>query len=224
MNASLLGAEEEEVTVVASQVRGYGVWDGGVAQGGALLGSWEGPAPSLLFLWVTDAQANLLQMELSAIQTSNSASGNTFTSTPWTYILTLFCAWICYLSSFCCFSLRRLLNESRCLHIDTLTSFSIFTSSPLSGLNLIYRFDFCHYFHLNSSLCLNLRIELVFPLQLLSLLQLNPTYKLILSSSLQLHWKAWASMNNGAPSPLSALISTLQLFIYWLVKLLFTLQ
>lgn len=82
MNASLLGAEEGEVTVVASQVRGYGVWDGGVAQGGALLASWEGHAPSLLFLWVTDAQANLLQMELSAIQTSNSASGNNFTSTP----------------------------------------------------------------------------------------------------------------------------------------------
>ncbi|KAM8721754.1 sentrin-specific protease 7b isoform 2-T5 [Acanthopagrus schlegelii] len=71
----LKGAEEGEVTVVASQVRGYGVWDGGVAQGGALLASWEGHAPSLLFLWVTDAQANLLQMELSAIQTSNSASG-----------------------------------------------------------------------------------------------------------------------------------------------------
>uniref|UniRef100_A0AAQ5XP61 Ubiquitin-like protease family profile domain-containing protein n=1 Tax=Amphiprion ocellaris TaxID=80972 RepID=A0AAQ5XP61_AMPOC len=65
------GVEEGEVTVVASQVRGYGVWDGGVAQGGALLASWEGPAPSLLFLWVTDAQANLLQKELLAIQTSS---------------------------------------------------------------------------------------------------------------------------------------------------------
>lgn len=65
-----------EVTVVASQVRGYGVWDGGVAQGGALLAGWKGPAPSLLFLWVSDAQANLLQMELSAIQTSDTASGN----------------------------------------------------------------------------------------------------------------------------------------------------
>ncbi|XP_073318447.1 sentrin-specific protease 7b [Pagrus major] len=71
----LKGAEEGEVTVVASQVRGYGVWDGGVARGGALLARWEGPAPSLLFLWVTDPQANLLQKELSAIQTSNSTSG-----------------------------------------------------------------------------------------------------------------------------------------------------
>ncbi|XP_037618619.1 sentrin-specific protease 7b isoform X2 [Sebastes umbrosus] len=68
----LKGGEEEdgEVTVVASQVRGYGVWDGGVAQEGTLLAGWKGPAPSLLFLWVTDAQANLLQKELSSIQTS----------------------------------------------------------------------------------------------------------------------------------------------------------
>ncbi|KAM7375608.1 hypothetical protein PAMA_014625 [Pampus argenteus] len=64
----LRGVEEGEVTVVASQVCGYGVWDGGVAKGGALLDGWEGPAPSLLFLWVTDAQANLLQRELTAIQ------------------------------------------------------------------------------------------------------------------------------------------------------------
>lgn len=72
MSLSLVGVEEGEVTVVASQVRGYGVWDGGVAQGGALLAGWKGPAPSLLFLWVTDAQANLLQMELSAMQTTTS--------------------------------------------------------------------------------------------------------------------------------------------------------
>ncbi|XP_070786581.1 sentrin-specific protease 7b [Enoplosus armatus] len=71
----LKGVEEGEVTVVASQVRGYGVWDGGVAQGGALLAGWKGPAPSLLFLWVTDVQANLLQMELSAIQTSTATAG-----------------------------------------------------------------------------------------------------------------------------------------------------
>ncbi|XP_049922254.1 sentrin-specific protease 7b isoform X3 [Epinephelus moara] len=70
----LKGAEEGEVTVVASQVRGYGVWDGGVARGGTLLAGWKGPAPSLLFLWVTDAQANLLQRELSAIQTSTAAA------------------------------------------------------------------------------------------------------------------------------------------------------
>ncbi|XP_078100482.1 sentrin-specific protease 7-like isoform X3 [Sander vitreus] len=71
----LKGSEEGDVIVVASQVRGYGVWDGGVAQGGALLADWEGPAPSLLFLSVTDPQANLLQRELSAIQTSTSPPG-----------------------------------------------------------------------------------------------------------------------------------------------------
>uniref|UniRef100_A0A1A7XX70 EFR3 homolog Ba n=1 Tax=Iconisemion striatum TaxID=60296 RepID=A0A1A7XX70_9TELE len=58
------GTEDSEVTVVASQLRGYGVWDGGVAQGGTMLAGWEGPAPSLLFLWVSEAQANLLQREL----------------------------------------------------------------------------------------------------------------------------------------------------------------
>ncbi|XP_050921777.1 sentrin-specific protease 7b isoform X2 [Lates calcarifer] len=67
------GAEELDVTVVASQLRGYGVWDGGVAQGGALLAGREGPAPSLLFLWVTDAQANLLHRELSAGRSSASS-------------------------------------------------------------------------------------------------------------------------------------------------------
>nr|XP_046237742.1 sentrin-specific protease 7b isoform X2 [Scatophagus argus] len=71
----LKGDEEGEVIVVASQVRRYGVWDGGVAQDGALLAGCKDPAPSLLFLWVTDAQANLLQTELSAIQTSTSVSG-----------------------------------------------------------------------------------------------------------------------------------------------------
>ncbi|XP_031733887.1 sentrin-specific protease 7-like [Anarrhichthys ocellatus] len=69
----LKGVEDGEVAVVASQVRGYGVWDGGVAQGGFLLAGWEGPAPSLLFLWVTDAQANLLQKELSTIQMSTTS-------------------------------------------------------------------------------------------------------------------------------------------------------
>ncbi|CAL8288342.1 unnamed protein product [Lota lota] len=53
------GGGECEVVVIASQVRGHGLWDGGVAGGG--------PAPSLLFLWVTDAQAKLLQTELSII-------------------------------------------------------------------------------------------------------------------------------------------------------------
>ncbi|XP_029370312.1 sentrin-specific protease 7-like isoform X3 [Echeneis naucrates] len=64
------GGGEGPVTVVASELRGYGIWDGGKAQGGDLLAGWEGPAPSLLFLWVTDAQANLLQRELSAIMSS----------------------------------------------------------------------------------------------------------------------------------------------------------
>ncbi|KAM4711260.1 sentrin-specific protease 7-like isoform 3-T3 [Anableps anableps] len=68
------GTEDTEVTVVASQLRGYGVWDGGVAMGGALLTGWEGPAPSLLFLWVSEAQANLLQRELSLIQKSTGAA------------------------------------------------------------------------------------------------------------------------------------------------------
>ncbi|MEQ2261751.1 hypothetical protein XENORESO_015149 [Xenotaenia resolanae] len=68
------GTEDTEVTVVASQLRGYGVWDGGVAQGGTLLAGWEGPAPSLLFLWVSEAQANLLQRELSPIQKASGAA------------------------------------------------------------------------------------------------------------------------------------------------------
>ncbi|XP_034403339.1 sentrin-specific protease 7-like isoform X4 [Cyclopterus lumpus] len=70
----LKGVEDGEIALVASQVRGYGVCDGGVVQGGALLAGWEGPAPSLLFLWVTDAQANLLQRELSSIQTPTSGT------------------------------------------------------------------------------------------------------------------------------------------------------
>ncbi|XP_042338257.1 uncharacterized protein LOC121939248, partial [Plectropomus leopardus] len=76
----LSGSEEGEVSVVASQVQGYGVWDGGVARGGTLLAGWKGPAPSLLFLRVSDAQANVLQRELTAIQSAaqsaaQSASG-----------------------------------------------------------------------------------------------------------------------------------------------------
>lgn len=75
MYISLSGTEEGEVSVVASQLRGYGVWDGAMGQDGTLLAGCTGPAPSLLFLWVTDAQANLLQTELTAIQTSGTASG-----------------------------------------------------------------------------------------------------------------------------------------------------
>ncbi|XP_063734258.1 uncharacterized protein LOC134861160 [Eleginops maclovinus] len=65
------GSEQVEVSVVASQLRGYGLWDGGLAQGGSLLAERMGPAPSLLFLWVTDAQASLLERELSIITTSS---------------------------------------------------------------------------------------------------------------------------------------------------------
>ncbi|KAK5874713.1 hypothetical protein CesoFtcFv8_027281 [Champsocephalus esox] len=64
-------SEQVEVSVVASQLRGYGLWDGGVAQGGSLLAERIGPAPSLLFLWVTDAQASVLERELSIISTSS---------------------------------------------------------------------------------------------------------------------------------------------------------
>ncbi|XP_034034780.1 sentrin-specific protease 7b isoform X2 [Thalassophryne amazonica] len=69
----LKGAEEGEVCVVAPQVRGYGLWDGGVAHGGTLLAHWEGPASSLLFLWVTEEQANVLHRELLAIRPPDTA-------------------------------------------------------------------------------------------------------------------------------------------------------
>lgn len=73
--------------MVASQLRGYGVWDGSVARDGSLLACCKGPAPSLLFLWVTDAQANLLQMELSAIQTSATTSGKQLKCSRHQYII-----------------------------------------------------------------------------------------------------------------------------------------
>ncbi|XP_054648336.1 sentrin-specific protease 7-like isoform X4 [Dunckerocampus dactyliophorus] len=63
----LKGEEEGEVTVVASQVRGYGLWSGAIARGGTLLDELDGQAPSLFFLWVTDAQANMLQREMAII-------------------------------------------------------------------------------------------------------------------------------------------------------------
>ncbi|KAJ8350772.1 hypothetical protein SKAU_G00259020 [Synaphobranchus kaupii] len=55
------GVVEVTVALVASELRRYGIWDGGVLEGK------EGPTPSLLFLWVSEAQAQLLQAELSAI-------------------------------------------------------------------------------------------------------------------------------------------------------------
>ncbi|XP_076022069.1 sentrin-specific protease 7b isoform X2 [Genypterus blacodes] len=78
----LKGVEEGDVTTVASQVRGYGLWDGAVAQDGTLLADWEGPAPSLLFLWLTDAQARMLHRELSVIQPA-------MASDPWCCFLLL---------------------------------------------------------------------------------------------------------------------------------------
>ncbi|XP_030211358.1 sentrin-specific protease 7 [Gadus morhua] len=62
------GGGQCEVVVVASQVRGHGLWEGGVAGGG--------PAPSLLFLWVTVAQANLLQTEMSIIHPVSKHGGS----------------------------------------------------------------------------------------------------------------------------------------------------
>uniref|UniRef100_A0AAZ3S967 Ubiquitin-like protease family profile domain-containing protein n=1 Tax=Oncorhynchus tshawytscha TaxID=74940 RepID=A0AAZ3S967_ONCTS len=67
---SRVSSEEEGVSVslVASQLRGYAVWDGGLAQDGSLFHGCPGrAAPSLLFLWVSEAQANLVQTELSAL-------------------------------------------------------------------------------------------------------------------------------------------------------------
>ncbi|XP_031648765.1 sentrin-specific protease 7 isoform X2 [Oncorhynchus kisutch] len=68
---SRVSSEEEEgvsVSLVASQLRGYAVWDGGLAQNGRLFQGCPGrAAPSLLFLWVSEAQANLVQTELSAL-------------------------------------------------------------------------------------------------------------------------------------------------------------
>ncbi|KAL1022090.1 hypothetical protein UPYG_G00022070 [Umbra pygmaea] len=67
---SRVTSEEEGVSVslVASQLRGYGVWDGGLAQGGSLFQDCPGRgAPFLLFFWVSDAQANLVQTELSPL-------------------------------------------------------------------------------------------------------------------------------------------------------------
>ncbi|XP_052446615.1 sentrin-specific protease 7b isoform X1 [Carassius gibelio] len=63
------GEGEVAVSVSCSQLLLYGVWDGGLARDGSLLSSTEEPAPSLLFLMVSDAQARLLQTELSVLHT-----------------------------------------------------------------------------------------------------------------------------------------------------------
>lgn len=82
--------------MVASQVRGYGVWDGALAQGGTLLAACEGCAPSLLFLWVSEAQANLLRAELCPIQASAATSGTvglypvTLSHVVWSFYLNHF--------------------------------------------------------------------------------------------------------------------------------------
>ncbi|KAJ0009568.1 hypothetical protein NQD34_001270 [Periophthalmus magnuspinnatus] len=68
-----------ELCVVASQVRAFGLWDGGVARGGTLFSDYanypSGPAPSLLFLWITDAQSKLVQTELSEVQEQGTDPG-----------------------------------------------------------------------------------------------------------------------------------------------------
>ncbi|XP_042604682.1 sentrin-specific protease 7b isoform X2 [Cyprinus carpio] len=63
------GEGEVAVSVSCTQLLLYGVWDGGLARDGSLLSSTEEPAPSLLFLMVSDAQARLLQKELSVLHT-----------------------------------------------------------------------------------------------------------------------------------------------------------
>ncbi|KAL1247048.1 hypothetical protein QQF64_034414 [Cirrhinus molitorella] len=61
------GEGEVAISVSCSQLLSYGVWDGGLARDGSLLSSTEEPAPSVLFLVVSDAQARLLQKELSVL-------------------------------------------------------------------------------------------------------------------------------------------------------------
>ncbi|KAF4097872.1 sentrin-specific protease 7b isoform X2 [Onychostoma macrolepis] len=63
------GEGEVAVSVSCSQLLLYGVWDGGLARDGSLLSSTEEPAPSLLFLMVSDAQARLFQKELPVLHT-----------------------------------------------------------------------------------------------------------------------------------------------------------
>ncbi|XP_056125693.1 sentrin-specific protease 7b isoform X2 [Rhinichthys klamathensis goyatoka] len=63
------GEGEVAVSVSCSQLCLYGVWDGGLSRDGSLLPSTEEPAPSLLFLVVSDAQSRLLQKELSVLHT-----------------------------------------------------------------------------------------------------------------------------------------------------------
>ncbi|CAN9498291.1 unnamed protein product [Ophioblennius macclurei] len=79
--------EDVEVTVVASQLRGYGVWDGGVVRDRPLLAAWKGPAPSLLFLWVTNAQANVLQRELVNMWSNGAAYSGETQGPPCSFLL-----------------------------------------------------------------------------------------------------------------------------------------
>ncbi|XP_043078365.1 sentrin-specific protease 7b [Puntigrus tetrazona] len=68
------GEGEVAVSVSCSELLLYGVWDGGLARDGSLFSNTEEPAPSLLFLVLSDAQARLLQKELSVLHTVH-ASG-----------------------------------------------------------------------------------------------------------------------------------------------------
>ncbi len=76
------GEGEVAVSMSCSELLLYGVWDGGLARDGSLLSSTEEPAPSLLFLMVSDAQARLLQKELSVLHTVHT-SGEACTGAFW---------------------------------------------------------------------------------------------------------------------------------------------
>ncbi|XP_056304112.1 sentrin-specific protease 7b isoform X2 [Danio aesculapii] len=76
ISVPLKDADEEgevAISISCSQLHMYGVWDGGLARDGSLLSSTEEPAPSLLFLMVSDAQARLLRKELSLLYNSHTS-------------------------------------------------------------------------------------------------------------------------------------------------------
>ncbi|TRY92927.1 hypothetical protein DNTS_024363 [Danionella cerebrum] len=58
------GEGEDNVCISCSELLSYGLWDGAFARDGTLLLAEEEPAPSLLFLMVSESQARLLQKEL----------------------------------------------------------------------------------------------------------------------------------------------------------------
>ncbi|XP_056615450.1 sentrin-specific protease 7b [Triplophysa dalaica] len=68
------GDDDIALSVTCAQLLLYGLWDGGLARDGSLFPDTEEPAPSLLFLIVSDAQARLIQKELSVIHSVHSSS------------------------------------------------------------------------------------------------------------------------------------------------------